>query len=82
VLYLPAHTTVTINQSLLAPGYTATWIDPVSGAKTSAATGATYNSTAKGTNSQGDPDWVLVFQGTQAPAAPAVQYLYSMRRFR
>jgi len=78
VLYLPAHTTVTINQSLLAAGYTATWIDPVSGAKTAAVTGSTYNSTAKGTNSQGDSDWVLAFQGA-APAA-AVPPLYSMRR--
>jgi Protein of unknown function (DUF4038) len=81
VLYLPNHTTITVNQSLLAPGYTATWIDPVSGAKTTATPGTTYNSTAKGTNSQGDPDWALVFQGTQA-TAPQTQYLYSMRRFR
>ena len=53
VLYLPNHTTITIDQSLLTPGYTATWIDPVSGAKTAATAGSTYNSTAKGTNSPG-----------------------------
>ncbi len=81
VMYLPAHTTITVNQSLMAPGYSATWIDPVTGAKTAATPGATYNSTAKGTNSQGDPDWVLVLQGSQA-AAVTTQYLYSMRRFR
>jgi len=78
VLYLPAHTTVTINQSLLVPGYSATWIDPVSGARTAATPGSTYNSTAKGTNSQGDPDWVLTFQGA-VPAA-TVPPVYSMRR--
>ena len=33
VLYLPLHTTITVNQSLLTPGYTATWIDPVSRAR-------------------------------------------------
>ena len=64
VLYLPASTTITINQALLTAGYTATWVDPVSGAKTAATPGSTYNSTAKGSNSQGDPDWVLVFQGS------------------
>jgi len=81
VMYLPAHTTITVNQSLIAPGYSATWIDPITGAKTTATPGSTYNSTAKGTNSQGDPDWVLVLEGTRAPAA-TTQYLYSMRRFR
>ena len=80
VMYLPAHATITVNQSLLPAGYTATWIDPVSGAKTAATTGSTYNSTAKGTNSQGDPDWVLVLQGQQASTPPP--HLYSMRRFR
>ena len=63
VLYLPNSTTITIDQSQLAAGYTATWVDPVTCAKTTASTGSTYNSTAKGNNSQGDPDWVLVFQG-------------------
>jgi Protein of unknown function (DUF4038)/Putative collagen-binding domain of a collagenase len=78
VCYLPNHTTITVNQSLLAAGYTAHWVDPVTGAATLATAGSTYNSTAKGTNSQGDPDWVLLFQGTlpQAAAPP----LYSMRR--
>ena len=70
VVYLSHATTITVNQALLNPGYTATWIDPVNGATSPAATGTTYNSTAKGSNSQGDPDWVLAFQGP--PAQPAV----------
>jgi hypothetical protein len=76
ILYLPNSTTVTINQSLLTPGYTATWIDPVTGAKTAATPGSTYNSTAKGNNSQGDPDWVLVFQAPVTNSGPA---LYGFR---
>lgn len=68
VMYLPNHTTITVNTALLASGWTASWIDPVSGTSSSAGAGPTFNSTAKGTNSQGDPDWALVFQ---APAGPA-----------
>ncbi|HTQ92534.1 MAG TPA: DUF4038 domain-containing protein [Streptosporangiaceae bacterium] len=68
VLYLPNHTTITIDQAKMAAGYTATWVDPVSGATSAATAGGTppsvtYNSTAKGANSEGDPDWVLVLQG-------------------
>jgi Protein of unknown function (DUF4038)/Putative collagen-binding domain of a collagenase len=62
MLYLPNATTITINQSLMQSGYTATWVDPVSGATSPATPGSTYNSTAQGNNSQGDPDWVLVLQ--------------------
>jgi hypothetical protein len=62
VCYLPGHTTITVTTSLLAAGWAASWIDPVTGAASSAGTGTSYNSTAKGTNSQGDPDWVLVFR--------------------
>lgn len=69
VAYLSHGTTITIDQTKLASGYTATWIDPVSGATSSATTGSTYNSAAKGNNSQGDPDWVLAFQ---APAGASV----------
>lgn len=60
VAYLPAHTTITIDQSKIAAGYGAKWMDPVTGATTAATVGSTYNSTAQGTNSAGDPDWVLV----------------------
>ena len=56
----------------MATGYTATWIDPVSGATSSATPGTTYNSTAKGSNSKGDPDWVLALQGPATAAIPPV----------
>lgn len=62
VCYLPVSTTITVNTSLLAAGWNANWVDPVTCATSSAGTGGSYNSTAKGSNSQGDPDWVLVFQ--------------------
>ncbi len=61
VCYLTNSVTITVNTALLAPGWAAHWIDPVNGAATSAGAGPTFNSTAKGNNSQGDPDWVLVF---------------------
>lgn len=80
VLYLPNHTTVTVNTALLATGWTASWIDPITGGTSPAGTGTTFNSTAKGTNSQGDPDWVLVFQGPAAPPVTSAPPLYSMRR--
>jgi hypothetical protein len=66
VMYLPNATTITIDQTKLVSGYAASWVDPITGAKTSTTAGTTYNSTAKGNNSQGDPDWVLVLQGTPA----------------
>jgi Protein of unknown function (DUF4038)/Putative collagen-binding domain of a collagenase len=66
LLYMPKATTVTVNTALLAAGWTAKWTDPVSGATSSAGTGPAFNSTAKGNNSEGDPDWVLAFQ---APAS-------------
>ena len=79
VIYMPAHTTITINQSQMAAGYTASWVDPANGTKTSTAAGSSY--TSSGTNSAGDADWLLVLQGpAAAPSSP--QYLYSMRRFR
>lgn len=59
LLYLPAATTITIDQTKMAAGYSAKWIDPLTGATSVAATGPTYNSTAKGANSGGDPDWGL-----------------------
>lgn len=61
ICYLPNHTTITVNTALLASGWNAYWVDPITGTATSAGTSGTYNSTSKGTNSQGDPDWVLVF---------------------
>lgn len=69
LLYLPNATTITIDQSKLKAGYKAWWIDPVTGVFSSTPAGSTYNSTAKGSNSKGDPDWALAFIGP-APAAP------------
>ena len=75
VLYLPAHTTVTIDQARLPAGYSATWVDPITCATAAAATGTTYNSTTQGTNSQGDPDWVLVLQAAPRVVRPATGLL-------
>lgn len=73
LVYLSHGSTITVNTALLPAGFTAQWIDPVTGAKSNAGTTGTYNSTAKGNNSQGDPDWALVFTGTpQPPAVPSV----------
>jgi hypothetical protein len=67
VIYCAQAFSITIDQAKMAPGYTVTWIDPVNGAQTAGTPGSTYNSgTAKGSNSAGDPDWVLVLQGTPA----------------
>ena len=70
VIYCAKAFSITINQSVMVPGYTATWLDPTNGATTTATPGSTYNSGALGNNSQGEPDWVLILQGT-APAAPS-----------
>ena len=69
VIYTPAANTqtITVNGSLMNPGYTASWVDPASGAKTNAGISSTYtNSTL---NSVGQHDWVLALQ---APAAASV----------
>lgn len=68
VMYLPNPTTITIDQTQIAAGYSATWVDPVNCTTYPATVGSTYNSgAADGTkpvsNSQGDPDWVLVLKG-------------------
>lgn len=69
VIYLSHATTIGIDQTKMVSGYTAWWVDPVSGAKTSTTAGSSYNSGTPGNNSQGDPDWVLVLQ---APASTSV----------
>ncbi len=69
VIYCGQAFSITIDQSKMAAGYTATWVDPVTCATSTATVGSTYNSgTAKGNNSQGDPDWVLVLQASTAKA--------------
>jgi hypothetical protein len=63
VVYCAKAMNITIDQTKMASGYTVTWIDPVSGATSAGTPGSTYNSaTAKGNNSAGDPDWVLVLK--------------------
>jgi hypothetical protein len=63
---------VTIDQSRLGAGYTATWVDPASGATQAAATGPAYSSSGLGNNSAGNADWVLVLQGpATATAGPS-----------
>jgi Protein of unknown function (DUF4038) len=64
VIYCAVAFSITIDQTQMGAGYTATWVDPVTAATSSGTPGATYNSgTAKGSNSIGDADWVLVLQG-------------------
>ena len=78
--YLPNSATITVNTSMLASGWAAKWVDPITTATSSAGSGPTFNSTAKGTNSHGDPDWVLVFQAPSGPAtAPMGPPLYGFR---
>lgn len=65
VIYIPSNVTITVNGALMNAGYTATWIDPASGATSAATIAATYSNPAS--NSLGQPDWVLVLQGPGAP---------------
>jgi Protein of unknown function (DUF4038) len=62
VIYCGLHYSITIDQTKMAPGYTAAWVDPASCAVTSTTAGSTYNSTPLGNNSAGYADWVLVLQ--------------------
>ena len=72
VIYNPAANTqtITVNGALMQAGYTATWVDPASGAKTPATIGATY--TRSTANSVGEHDWLLVLQGPAAVTVPPV----------
>jgi hypothetical protein len=76
VIYSGQHFSITVNQAKMVPGYTATWVDPLSLAQTATTAGSTYNSTPLGNNSAGNPDWALVLQ---APAAAGPVIRYSMR---
>lgn len=58
VIYIPSAVTITVNGALMTAGYTATWVDPASGATSAATIAATYSHAAA--NSAGDHDWVLV----------------------
>jgi hypothetical protein len=76
VIYCKAAMSITIDQTKLGAGYTATWVDPLSLATQAATPAATYNSTPLGNNSAGDPDWVLVLQGP--PVTPAASAGYAL----
>jgi hypothetical protein len=61
----PAHTgSVTVAASIMAHSFTAYWIDPTSGAKTSIGTFSPGSQTfsTPGTNSYGSTDWVLLLE--------------------
>jgi hypothetical protein len=61
VVYFPVDATITVDDTELAGGYTARWVDPADGSSTPTDTGATYSPT--GNNSLGGPDWLLVIEG-------------------
>jgi Protein of unknown function (DUF4038)/Putative collagen-binding domain of a collagenase len=71
VIYCLQHFSITVDQAKMAAGYTATWMDPLTGATTTATAGSTYSSTAQGNNSGGNPDWVLVLQGPSGSTGTA-----------
>lgn len=64
VIYCPVSTTITVNDTEMVAGYTATWIDPASGATTAETVGSSY--TTPGANSLGGNDWVLALEGSAA----------------
>jgi hypothetical protein len=66
VIYMSHHSTIRIDESAMAPGYKATWVDPASGTTRAVTAGPTYDSSTQGSNSVGDADWVLVLR---APAS-------------
>jgi hypothetical protein len=60
MVYLPdATASVTVNTAMLALGWVAKWVDPLTGTRTAAGTGPAYSH--PGTNSAGAADWVLAF---------------------
>jgi hypothetical protein len=64
VIYCGLAMNITIDETKMRSGYSVTWADPVSGATFAGTPGSTYNSTtARGNNSAGDPDWVLILRG-------------------
>lgn len=72
VIYCRAAMSITIDQTKMNTGYTATWVDPSNPTLTqSATTGSTYSSSGLGNNAAGQPDWVLVLQAPPAITATA-----------
>jgi hypothetical protein len=72
VIYMSHGSTITIDESKMVAGYTATWVDPKTCATSATTPGPTYNSTAKGTNSDGQNDWVLVLAAPSTALTVAV----------
>ena len=60
-----------------ASGYTATWIDPASGAKTNAGINATYTNATL--NSVGQHDWLLALQAPATVPAVTTEIVAGMR---
>lgn len=79
VIYCAKTFSITINQSMMVPGYTATWLDPTDGTKTAATPGSTYSSSGLGNNSAGEPDYVLILEGSASTAVPHGPPLYGFR---
>lgn len=85
LLYFPTGAaTVTIDQTKIASGYHAYWVDPITGAMTLTTPGTTYNPATPGTNSQGGTDWALALIGptpaaTVLPSPPAITRGYAAR---
>jgi hypothetical protein len=71
VIFMSHASTIGIDQTKMGAGYTATWLDPASGATTPGTAGSSYNSGSQGSNSAGGPDWVLVLQAPVATSASA-----------
>jgi hypothetical protein len=71
VIYCAQAFSITIDQSVMAPGYAAYWVDPASGAKSPATAGSAYSSSDPGNNSAGYPDWVLVLQAASPSSPPS-----------
>jgi uncharacterized protein DUF4038 len=70
VMYVPSAKTVTIDQTKMKAGYTASRVDPDTGAVTAITAGANYNTAAFGNNARGGPDWVIVLQGPSGTTYP------------
>lgn len=62
VVYVPTSRTITIDDSVLAPGVRASWVDPSTGQEISTPVGASYRT--PGENADGDEDWLLVLSAS------------------
>lgn len=60
VIYVPTQRTITVNPAEMASGTRAAWIDPASGSSQAVTMSSTF--TTPGKNSEGNGDWILLFQ--------------------